>query len=158
MSQPMGRFLGPLEQTKPQADRPGNIGIRITTKETDMNAQVADIAMTQTQVCERLAEQNDAFRKRESAGGSGQWVFTTAIDNEGPTFLQACLEAVQVYDDFTEENDPQGTHEMGFMEVMGKKVWWKIDLYNRTFDGGAENPTSLADTRRVLTILFPSDY
>ena len=123
-----------------------------------MNAQVAESTMTQAQMCARLAEQNDAFRKRLPEGGSGQWVFTTAIDDEGPAFLRACLEAVEAYDGFTEDNDPYGTHEMGFMEVMGKKVWWKIDLFNLTFDGGAENPTSLTETRRVLTILYPSDY
>jgi hypothetical protein len=44
------------------------------------------------------------------------------------------------------------------MDVLGKKVWWKIDLYDRAYEGGSENPTSLAETRRVLTILFPSDY
>ena len=47
---------------------------------------------------------------------------------------------------------------MGFMEVADKKVWWKIDLYDRAYEGGSPNPTSLADTRRVLTILFPSDW
>ena len=123
-----------------------------------MATQLAETTMTQSQVCARLAEQNDAFRRREPAGGSGQWVFTTAIDDEGPEFLAACLAAVQAYDGFTKDNDPYGSREMGFMEVKGKKVWWKIDLYNRTYDGGAEHPTSLADTRRVLTILFPSDY
>mgnify|MGYP000209299977 FL=1 len=45
-----------------------------------------------------------------------------------------------------------------FVEIMGEKVWWKIDLYDRAYEYGSSNPTSLADTRRVLTILFPSDY
>ena len=47
---------------------------------------------------------------------------------------------------------------MGVMEVAGKKVRWRIDLYDRAYEGGSPEPTSLVETRRVLTILFPSDY
>ncbi|MEP3921090.1 DUF3768 domain-containing protein [Ascidiaceihabitans sp.] len=119
---------------------------------------MADNVEERTRECSRIAEQNDAFRNRQAGGGQGQWVWTQAIDAEGADFLRACMQAVEAYDDFTEENDPFGTHEMGFMEVAGKKVWWKIDLYDRAFEGGSEEPTSLAHTRRVLTILFPSDY
>ncbi|MEJ6396091.1 DUF3768 domain-containing protein [Gymnodinialimonas sp. 2305UL16-5] len=107
---------------------------------------------------EQIAEQNDAFRHRQPGGGQGQWVWTSAIDAEGQDFLLACMKAVDAYDDFNQENDPFDTHEMGFMEVAGKKVWWKIDLYDRAYEYGSPDPTSLAETRRVLTILFPSDY
>ena len=113
---------------------------------------------SRTRECARIAEQNDAFRKKQAGGGQGKWVWTQAIDAEGMDFVLTCVSAVAEYEDFTEENDPFGTREMGFMEVVGKKVWWKIDLYDRAYLGGSENPTSLADTRRVLTILFPSDY
>lgn len=113
---------------------------------------------SRTRECARIAEQNDAFRHRREGGGQGKWVWTQAVDAEGPDFLRACVQAVEVYQDFTEENDPFGTHEMGFMEVADKKVWWKIDLYDRSYEGGSPDPTSLAATRRVLTILFPSDY
>ena len=112
----------------------------------------------QTRECARIAEQNAAFRHQRPGGGQGKWVYTTAVDDKGGEFVAACMSAVMTYDDFTEENDPYGTHEMGFMEVMGEKVWWKIDLYNRAYDAGSPAPTSLADTRRVLTILLPSDY
>jgi len=105
-----------------------------------------------------IAEQNDRFRKQPPADTLGKWVYTAAVADEGQEFVSACFQAVAIYDDFTEENDPYATHEMGFMEVMGKKVWWKIDLYDRSYEHGASKPTSLADTRRVLTVLFPSDY
>lgn len=73
-------------------------------------------------------------------------------------FMHDCFQAVKAYDDFTPDNDPHDTHEMGFMEVAGKKVWWKIDLYDLNYEYGSENPTALAETRRVLTVLFPTDY
>ena len=106
----------------------------------------------------RIAEQNDAFRCKRPGGGQGEWVYTQAVHAEGQGFVLACVAAVAAYDDFNEDIDPYGTHEMGTMEVMGKKVWWKIDLYDCAYEGGSPNPTSLAETRRVLTILFPSDY
>ena len=106
----------------------------------------------------RIAEQNDAFRKRQPGGGQGQIVVTRAVDAEGPEFVTACMAAVMTYDNFTEDNDPYETHEMGFMKVMDKDVWFKIDLYDRAYEMGSSEPTSLANTRRVLTILFPSDY
>lgn len=74
-----------------------------------------------------IAAQNDAFRRMESEGGSGQWVHTTAVDDAGPEFRMACVAAISVYDNFDGDNDPYGTREMGLMEVHGKKVWWKID-------------------------------
>lgn len=105
-----------------------------------------------------IAQQNDAFRKRLPEGGAGMFVQTTAIDNMGPIFVAACLAQIVTYDDFTEDNDPHGTREMGFMEVMGKTVWFKIDLYDENYQYGTPAPTDLSKTRRVLTILFPSDY
>ncbi|WP_162946854.1 DUF3768 domain-containing protein [Ruegeria sp. EL01] len=105
-----------------------------------------------------IAQQNDAFRKRQPEGGEGMFVQTNAIDNMGPSFVAACLANTITYDDFTEDNDPHGTHEMGFMEIMGRKVWFKIDLYDENYQYGTPAPTDLSKTRRVLTILFPSDY
>lgn len=105
-----------------------------------------------------IAQQNDAFRQREPNGGNGRWGFTSAINDEGPEFLLKCMNAVAAYDGFTTDNDPHATHEMGFMDVQEKKVWWKIDLYNLDLTGGSPEPTDLKQTHRVLTLMFPSDY
>ena len=105
-----------------------------------------------------IAQQNDAFRKGQPEGGVGMFVQTTAIDNMGPGFVAACLAQIVTYDDFTEDNDPYGTHEMEVMEVMGYKVWFKINLYDENYQYRTPAPTDLSKTRRVLTILFPSDY
>lgn len=119
---------------------------------------MADTVEDRARDIARIAEQNDAFRCERPGGGQGKWVWTQAVDAEGMDFVLACTAAVAAYEDFNEDIDPYGTHEMGTMEVMGKKVWFKIDLYDRAYQYGSPNPTSLADTRRVLTILFPSDY
>jgi len=106
-----------------------------------------------------IAEQNDQFRRYpDNNEARGRWVYTAAINAAGQAFLSACVEAVRAYDNFTEDNDPYGTHEMGFMKVQGKDVWWKIDLFDLDYAMGSPNPSALVETRRVLTILFPDDY
>lgn len=106
-----------------------------------------------------IAEQNDYFRQQPpESEGFGRWLCSGSVNAQGLEFVLECFRAVKAYDVFTKENDPFGSHEMGFMEVQGQKVWWKIDLYNLAYDGGATMPTSLADTRRVLTVFFPSDH
>ena len=44
------------------------------------------------------------------------------------------------------------------IEVEGDKLFWKIDLYDRALEYGSPEPTDPAQTHRVLTILFPSEY
>ncbi|WP_341369186.1 DUF3768 domain-containing protein [Yoonia sp. BS5-3] len=39
-----------------------------------------------------------------------------------------------------------------------KTIWFKIDLYDWDLEYGAEDPTDLEQTKRVMTVLFPSDY
>lgn len=106
-----------------------------------------------------IAEQNDLFRKSPTDNeASGRWVYTATISEQGSVFLADCVKAVGAYSDFTEHNDPYGTHEMGFMKVWGKVVWWKIDLFDQAYNMGSPNSSVLLETRRVLTILFPDDY
>ncbi|MEP3296570.1 MAG: DUF3768 domain-containing protein [Pseudoruegeria sp.] len=106
-----------------------------------------------------IAEQNDEFRKHVLVDEKvGRWLFTSTVEAEGLEFKLAVLRAVQSFTEFTEEADPYGTHEMGVIEVLGKKVWWKIDLYDENYVGGSESPADPTKTRRVLTVLFPSDY
>ena len=106
-----------------------------------------------------IAQQNDAFRRMPVMHPSvGRWVMTAAICAEGETFCDEVIAAVRDFDAFTEEMDPYGEHAMGRVEVQGKAVWWKIDLYDRNYEYGSPSPAEITETRRVLTILFPSDY
>ena len=62
------------------------------------------------------------------------------------------------FDAFTPDNDPYGDHGFGTVEVMGEKLFWKIDLYDRALKYGSDDPADPVQTHRVLTILFPSEY
>ena len=120
--------------------------------------------MTPDEIAARLeanaiAQQNDVFRTNGMQGEDvGKWVLTAAIHARGPDFVAACVAAVRAFDQFTEDNDPYGDHSFGRVEIHGEAVWWKIDLYDAAYEYGSDAPAEIAKTRRVLTILFPSDY
>lgn len=59
---------------------------------------------------------------------------------------------------FDKESDPFGWHDFGVFIVKGEKIWFKIDYYDLNYEGGVENPSDLACTRRVLTLMFPEEY
>jgi hypothetical protein len=67
------------------------------------------------------------------------------------------------FDSFTEDNDPHGEHDFGAFEHEGRKIFWKIDYYDRSsfgtgHDMGSEDPSDPAMTLRVLTIMLASEY
>jgi hypothetical protein len=115
----------------------------------------------------RIAAQNDAFRAHACGGVPylpgcalrGCLLCTAAVAAEGNAFAAACRAAVAAQTEFPEEDDPDGLHDFGAVEVHGRRVWWKIDLYaNETLHWGSERPDDPARTVRVLTILFPEDW
>jgi hypothetical protein len=38
------------------------------------------------------------------------------------------------------------------------RLYWKIDLYDLDYDFGSEAPSDTSQTRRILTLLLPSEY
>ena len=110
-----------------------------------------------------IAKQNDAFRAALAFGGvpvtiPGKVLVTPGVAAEGPAFLALLMLAVAGFADFTQDNDPFGDHTFGVIEQFGARVYWKIDLYDETYDFGAEEPANPERTRRVLTMLLPSEY
>ena len=111
-----------------------------------------------------IAEQNDSFRKAalgvqvDRPLPMGRVVMTAGIAAQSEAFRAALIHAVVAYDDFNPDCDPHGWHEMGVVEIEGEKVWFKIDLYDEAYEYGSSDPTDPHFTRRVLTLLFPSEY
>ena len=103
----------------------------------------------------RIGALNDAFRRSLSGGR----VVTTA----GIAAIQADVRAVivrrvQFFNAFDADNDPYEEHDFGIFEEHGYKVYWKIDYYNLTMEGGSEDPADPAETTRVLTIMLAEEY
>ncbi len=111
-----------------------------------------------------IASQNDSFRKSvgiipgDASTPEGTCVMTRGVSERSIEFRFALMEALRAYDGFNNDCDPHGWHEMGVLEIEGETVWFKIDLYDVTYNMGAEVPEDPNQTRRVLTLLFPSEY
>lgn len=110
-----------------------------------------------------IAQQNDQFRKAMVEGTDlltpkGRYMLTRSVADQGPDFELAAIRAVAEDTTFTEDNDPHGDRTFGTVEVMGTKLFWKIDLYDTSYEWASPEPAAKDLTRRVLTIMLPSDY
>ena len=113
-----------------------------------------------------IAAQNDAFRKLACLGVSpdqqipGRVHVTRALIEAGDGFVAEAVQAVGAFASFAPDNDPEGWHDFGAVEIRGQSVFWKIDLYeaDSDFRYGAETPDDPATTMRVLTIMMAQDW
>jgi len=85
-------------------------------------------------------------------------MITPGIEALLPDARARLLRQVRQFDDFEIGGDPYGEHDFGAIEIGGTRFFWKIDYYNRTLDGGSEDPADPAKTTRVLTIMLASEY
>lgn len=59
---------------------------------------------------------------------------------------------------FEAENDPYGEHYFGALTIRGKKVFFKIDYFDRDLTYGSPDPADPSVTTRVLTIMLAEEY
>jgi hypothetical protein len=79
---------------------------------------------------ERIRTLNDQFR---STFHGGKVMMTSGINALDDGVKARILDKVRTFDVFTPDNDPRGEHDFGNFELDGKKVFWKIDLYEECF-------------------------
>ena len=104
-----------------------------------------------------IAELNDAFR-RGQPDVPGRIMMTPSVSSLPPEEVQEIMEKVQTFDDFTQDNDPYGEHDLGTFEYQDQTILWKMDYYNTSLDKGSEDPTDLNKTIRIITIMFSHEY
>ncbi|CAD7341782.1 DUF3768 domain-containing protein [Sphingomonadales bacterium 56] len=115
---------------------------------------------------QKIAELNDWLRANLVNPGHNRVVMTAgiaALIGDTNLFLgfhrQAeLLRIVRDYNDFSPANDPHREHDMGVFEFEGTRCFWKIDYYDQTMSGGAENPADAFACVRVLTILRADEW
>jgi hypothetical protein len=112
----------------------------------------------------RIALQNDHFRVTlgMDAGIQGKIVLTLGVQELMPEYGAEILLKLSQYAEFSEDNDPWAARDFGTITV-GRpgeyhRLYWKIDLYDLDYDFGSEAPSDTSQTRRVLTLLLPSEY
>ena len=103
----------------------------------------------------QIAALNDAFRANSALG---TFVLTTGIRANMPQDVAAIINKVRTFKDFNEGDDPYGEHDFGAFDFKGKKIFWKIDYYDHSFDFASPDATDPAVTNRVLTIMYADEY
>ena len=83
---------------------------------------------------------------------------TIGVTEKGQAFLDQVVKLVAAFSDFTPDNDPNGEHDFGIIEVDDQTVYFKIDYYTPDLQGGSLDPAEQACTARVLTIMLASEY
>ena len=101
----------------------------------------------------RIRELNDAFR----AAHVGH-VYTKGVAAMPPEQQAEILRRVRDFSAFTPDNDPYGEHDFGSFDFAGKKIFWKIDCYDRDFNYGSPDPADENVTERVLTVMLAEEY
>jgi hypothetical protein len=72
--------------------------------------------------------------------------------------VQAALLAKVRAHDCSPDEDPHGERDFGVFEHEGHKLYWKIDYYDPSLSFGSDDPSDIAQTMQVLTILLASEY
>ena len=103
----------------------------------------------------RIRELNDAFR-RNFVGGR---IMLTAGVEALPSDVKAMvIRQVATFDAFENDNDPHREHDFGAFDIAGRRLFWKIDYYDRGCRYGSEDPSDPEQTTRVLTIMLAEEY
>lgn len=103
----------------------------------------------ETQVSD-IAKLNDKFR------GMCLDVFYTSGVRDGINDLIGLSRKIEGFNKFTEDNDPYGEHDFGSLRFEGKKIFWKIDYYDKNLEFWCD-PLS-PECRRVLTVMLAEEY
>ena len=98
---------------------------------------------------------NDHFRANLK---TGRVMLTNGVRMVGPEFIGDAVHAVVTFQAFTGDNDPHGEHDFGSFELQGRRLFWKIDYYDRACDAGSEDPADPSITTRVLTVMLVEEY
>lgn len=118
-------------------------------------ASGADARLQQIARSKRIRDLNDAARATMRFSFVYATVGVRALSDEAAALA---VEHVRRFDAFTSDNDPYGEHDFGGFELVGEKLFWKIDYYDRQLKAGSPDPSDPAVTARVLTIMLASEY
>ncbi len=106
-----------------------------------------------------IRDLNDRLRKGDRAV-PGSWMMTAGVQaligNDANKALLISL--VTNFDAFDEGNDPHHEHDFGAFDFAGQRLFWKVDYYAPDMQHGSEDPSDLAQTIRVLTIMRADEY
>jgi hypothetical protein len=106
---------------------------------------------------EAIAQLNDDMR-RNPRGPGKRTVVTRGINFEGAELIRRALAAVAAFDTFTSGNNVHRERDYGAFQLDGHDLMFKIDYYDVDGLYASEDPSDPAQTLRVMTIMFASEY
>jgi hypothetical protein len=103
----------------------------------------------------RICALNDQLRQGHMGGRIYISRGVTALGRSG---VQLGLREIAAIDQFDANNDPHGEHDFGSVVVAGRRLFWKIEYYDRTLTSGAEDPADSTTCTRVMTVMLAEEY
>lgn len=103
----------------------------------------------------RIRALNDYLRRNLSGGVA---VMTPAVAALGADFVQRAISAMAAFDDFHNGNDPYKEHDLGIIEVDGRKLIFKISYYDKSLILHSPDPSDPNVTERVITLMLAEEY
>jgi hypothetical protein len=113
---------------------------------------------------------NDLARTRPETVNAS-WVMTQGVlhlmtgDEDAPDATARAVErvtalraAIAQFSDWDEGNDPYGEHDFGAFDLLGERLFFKIDYYHPDHDTHAPVPSNIELCRRVLTVMRADEY
>lgn len=98
---------------------------------------------------------NDKFRGSFSGG---RVILSHGICFKPTNEKAEILNKVRRFNNFTTANDPYNEHDFGSFNHKGEKIYWKIDYYNKDYNGYSEDASNPSITNRVMTIMLSHEY
>jgi Protein of unknown function (DUF3768) len=108
-----------------------------------------------TSKTEAIRELNDQLRQNLRAGTA---LITAGVAALGPEAVARIVKTIAVYDDFCHANDPYEEHDFGAFEVEGRKLFFKIDYYDKALTYHSPDAADPTVTERVITIMLAEEY
>jgi hypothetical protein len=113
---------------------------------------------------------NDLARTRPETVNAS-WVMTQGVlhlmtgDEDTPDATARAAErvtalrvAIAQFSDWDEGNDPYGEHDFRAFDLLGERLFFKIDYYHPDHDTYAPVPSNIELCRRVLTVMLADEY
>ncbi len=104
---------------------------------------------------DRIRALNDAFR-RTFVGGTV--VVTAGFKSLSADHRHSVLTKVRAFDQFDEDNDPNGEHDFGLIDEGDVRCLWKIDYFDSDMELMSPDPANSLVTTRVLTVMLAEEY
>lgn len=111
--------------------------------------------MDDQQQKEKIRELNDRLR---TTFEGGQVYITVGVQQLGERLCAEAIAAVMAFDAFDQDNDPHGEHDYGTIQVGGRTIAFKLDVYDLRMRFMSPDPADPRVSRRVLTILLASEW